>query len=222
MLKKVVLFTTALLLISCVAGAKVYAQDTDAEATNGLAGLEEIEDIPEPFLSPNSPFYFLREWQEWVEGFLANSSEKKVALALKQADRRVGEIKHLVRINRTDLLDRTQARWEAKIQKAQEWAEKVTANQVEVKENVLEATSKHLAVLEKVYENAPEQAQKGLQRAIDNAQRHQERMLEHFEAKEQEQLEEKVRIRLERFQQKHNLRRERFESLFPNSQEEEK
>jgi hypothetical protein len=218
MLKKTAALGILFLVLLPFAKPDANAQgDLDSTTTELI---EEIEDIPEPFISPNSPFYFLRNWQEWIEGIFANSSEKKVTLSLKQADRRIGEIKHLARIGRTDLLDRTQARWEEKIQKAEEWAEKIITNQAEVKENVLEATSKHLAVLEKVYENAPEQAQEGLQRAINNAQRHQERMLEHFEAKEQKRIEKKVRNRLERFQQKHGLQRGRFEKLFPSSQEE--
>ncbi len=218
MVKKIL--TGSLLFITFfLIGGAVFAQE-DAVLADPPT-IEEFEDIQEPLLSPDSPFYFLRQWQEGVERFLTRSEEAHANLELKHAQRRVGEMKHLARVNKKELLERTQERWQNHIQKAQERAERVSEQREVVRERVLEATSKHLAVLEKVYEQAPEEAKEGLQRAIDNAKQHQQTILERFSQDEIETLRENLKTKFDRFSEKYNLSGERFKDILPKPEGEE-
>lgn len=206
-----------LFLALFVVGGVVFAQEDTDVATPETTGA--IEDIQEPLLSPDSPFYFLRRGQEAIERFLARSEEARTNLELKHAQRRIGEMKHLARVNRTELLEKVRVRWQAHLEKAQERVERMVEKREEVREHVLEMTSKHLAVLEKVYEKAPEEAKEGLQRAIDNAERYQEVILERFSPEKTETLREELETKFEQFREKHDLLEERFKDLVPDQEE---
>lgn len=218
MFRKILLTGSLFFLALFFVGGVVYAQE-DSDVTTTETS-EAFEDIQEPLLSPDSRFYFLRRGQEAIERFFARSEEAKANLELKHAQRRVGEMKHLARVNRKDLLEKARERWQAHLERAQERAEQMVEKREEVRERVLETTSKHLAVLEKVYEKAPEQAKEGLQRAIDNAKRYQGVILERFSPERMETLKERIKTRLEHFREKHNLLEERFKDLVPDQAEE--
>ena len=62
--------------------------------------VDPYEDIEEAAFAPDSPFYFLKGWQEAIEGVIANfqGDEARANLELRFAERRVAEMKRLARL----------------------------------------------------------------------------------------------------------------------------
>ncbi|GMR19090.1 MAG: hypothetical protein BMS9Abin34_216 [Patescibacteria group bacterium] len=195
-------------------GSSVIAQE-DTTNTN----TEVYEDISEPFLKPDSPFYFLRHWQEGAEKFLVRSEEAKANLEVKFAQRRVGEMRYLARTGRKELLEKTRARWEEHLQRAQERAERVKERRDEVRERILEATDRHRMVLEKASERAPEEAKEGLRRAIENSGKVREKILERLPSELREKTKDRLKQRLEKSIDRFQLRRDRFKGILEKRRE---
>lgn len=220
MFRKILTASLVALALFFVGGVVSAQEDTDVTTPETVEAFEDIQEAP-GWLTPGSPFYFLRSWQEGIERFFARSDEARTNLELKHAQRRIAEMRRLARLNKGELLEKVRERWQKHLEKAQERAEKMVEKREEVRERVLEATSKHLAVLEKVYEQAPEQAKEGLQRAIENAKRYQGAVLKRFTPEKMETLKERIRTRFESFRKKHNLLKERFKNLVPDQEEEQ-
>jgi flagellar biosynthesis GTPase FlhF len=179
---------------------------------------DAYEDIPEAALASDSPFYFLRGWQETIETFVANfqSDEAKINLELRFAERRAGEIEHVTRVGRNDLIEKLRTRWEENLQKAQERAETLQENREELLQRVLEATDRHRAVLERVLEQVPEQAQEAIQRAIDNSATLRTKILENFSGSKLEEVKSRLEERLNNTIEKLQLKRNRLNDLLNN------
>lgn len=203
-------------LVVAFLGLTFFFLGGSALSQEDTATIEAYEDIPETAFAPDSPFYFLRDWQEGVERFFARSDEARANLELKHAQRRVAEIKRLTRLGETDLLEQARERWQEHMQRAEERAEQVQERQEEIRQKVLEATDKHRLVLEKVLESAPEQAQEGLQRAIDNSTILRQRLLEKFPTGTRGVLEGRLKQRLENSIDQFQLPRDRFLELLQN------
>jgi len=202
------LFALALFLF----GGLVVAQEDSTSAA--------YEDIGETLLAPDSPFYFLRNWQERIERLFARSDEARADLELRHAQRRVGEMRRLARLGRDNLLERVRERWQAHLERAQERAERVGERREEVRQRVLEATDRHRTVLERVREEAPERAREALDRAIENSRVQRERLLERFSPDQRRELEKRLRERVEDSIDRFELPRERLQDLLKEGSEE--
>ena len=185
--------------------------------TRAAIAQEAYEDIPEATFAQDSPFYFLRGWQEGVESFIANfqSEEARTELELRFAQRRIAEMERLARLGKNDLLAKAEERWQSHLAKAQELSEKLTEKQDEVRERILEQMDRHRTVLEKVLAQVPEQAQDAINRAIENYTIRREEMLTKFESRRTE-IEARLKQRLEKTIERSQLDRDRFLEILKN------
>ncbi len=194
-------FVSALLGISLLFLSQVVlAQDT-------------YEDIPEATLAQDSPFYFLRGWQEAIERLFARSEEARTKLELRFAERRIAEMRRLARLGQDDLLAKAEERWQSHLARAQERAEKLTERRDEIREKILEQMDQHRTVLEKVLEQVPEQAQDAINRAIENYTTNREELLNRFPSPNRSEIETRLKQRLENTIDRFQLRRDRFQEI---------
>jgi len=208
-LKTVKIFVLALLplLVFAFSAGNVFAQD------------EPYEDIEEAALAPDSPFYFLRGWQEAIEGFIANfqGDEARANLELRFAERRVAEMRRLARLGEDgDVMERLRQRWEQHLERAQEWAEKTTERREEIQTTILEQMDRHRLLMDGILEQVPDEAKDAINRAIENYETNRQRLLERFSSDRLEEVKSKLKKRLESTIERFQLRRERFLDLLDN------
>jgi len=142
------LVTTSLL---CGGGA-AYAQD---------------EQLPDPGITPDSPFYFLDVWGKKAGLLFAFSAEAKAGKALEYAEERLAEAQAMAARNKIREVQRAANGYDEFLGLAFEKA--VAASNQGVSENAIEAvaltTSKHLSVLDRVKDAIPVEAEGTINRA---------------------------------------------------------
>lgn len=193
----------------------------EAGAHEGEA--EPYEDIEAATLAPDSPFYFLRGWQEGIERFVANfrGDEAVADLEIRLAERRISEMRRLANLGiNGDRMERLRERWEQHLERAEERAERATENREAIRERILEQMDRHRAVFERVREQAPEEARDALDRAIENYETRRGDLLDRFSEDQIEEIREELRERLESTVDRFELRRERFRNSLENGHEE--
>ncbi len=141
-----------LLLTSLFIGGAAYAQD---------------EELPDPGLTPDSPFYFLDKWGKGIGMFFAFGSEAKAKKALQYAEERLAEVREMAAKNRVREMEQAANDYEgfmAMVRERLEAAERYGMSD-NVSERVSLTTGKHLRVLDKIKDELPEQARAALTRA---------------------------------------------------------
>lgn len=113
----------------------------------------QTEDLGNPGLTPDSPFYFLDSGFDWIQ-----SSEAV-------ADEKAAEIVAMAQENKVEALEKARERYE----KAMQRRNRVAHNDENKTEEVARQSGHHLEVLADVYANAPEQAKPGLENAMENS-----------------------------------------------------
>ena len=212
-MKTVKIFILALLpiLVFAFLAGNIFAQE------------EPYEDIEEAALAPDSPFYFLKDWQEAIEGVIANfqGDEARANLELRFAERRVAEMKRLARLGEDgELMENLREQWQEHLTRAQERAEKVSERREEIQTTILEQMDRHRTVMERVLEQVPDEAQDAINRAIDNYETNRQKLLESFPTERLEEVKSKLKDRLESTIERFQLRRERFRNLLENGTDE--
>jgi len=137
----------------------------------GTAYAQEEEELPDPGITPDSPFYFLDNWGKQIGLLLAFGPEAKAQKALEYAEERLAEANAMALKNRIRETERAADSYNGFLAMVRERAEE--AKQQGVPENISEklalATSKHLAVLDRIKDNAPEQAKESIVRARESS-----------------------------------------------------
>ena len=171
-MKKITLLITLLILISFTMG--VSAQEAE---------------LPEPGLTPDSPFYFLETITETIGTFFTFGDLKKAERHAVLSAERLSEAKAMVEKGKPELVEKTLARYENQLNKSVARAEKAMAKSkdaekaTEVVANVGKATSKHLEILAKVYEKVPEEAKPGIENAMKASLKGHEKAIEALKSK---------------------------------------
>ena len=133
----------------------------------GTAYAQEEEELPDPGITPDSPFYFLDNWGKQIGLLLAFGPEAKAQKALEYAEERLAEANAMALKNRIRETERAADSYNGFLAMVRERAEE--AKQQGVSENISEklalATSKHLAVFDRIKDTAPEQAKESIVRA---------------------------------------------------------
>ncbi len=125
------------------------------------------EELPDPGITPDSPFYFLDNWGKSVGMFFAFGPEAKARKALEYAEERLAETRVMAAENR--MKEMTQAAngynnfMSLVNQRAEEAGQQGSSDNLS--EMVALATLKHLSVLDKVKDRVPEEAWGAISRA---------------------------------------------------------
>jgi len=170
-MKAISLLVTSVFLFSL--GAGVLAQETE---------------LPNPGLTPDSPFYFLETIAEGIGTFFTFGDLKKAERYAALAAERLAEAKAVVEKGKPELAEKTLERYEMQLNNSRARTEKAmaegkdTEKVMEVLAKVGKATSMHLEVLAEVYEKVPEQAKPAIEEAMKASVKGHEKAVEVLKA----------------------------------------
>jgi hypothetical protein len=145
---------SALLVISLLFSGTTYAQD------------EKLQ-LPDPGITPDSPFYFFDVWGKKIGLFLAFGPEAKARKALKYAEERLAEAQVMAAKNKPGEVRQATNGYNEFVAIVTEKAKEVERQGIleHISEIVALATSKHLTVLDGVMEIVPEEAREAILQA---------------------------------------------------------
>lgn len=145
----------------------------------GSAYAQEEPELPRPGITPDSPFYFLDNMNKSLGMLLAFGPEAKAKKAVQYAGERLAEARAMAAKNKGAALERAARGYDKYLamaaQKAEDAAQRGAAGNAS--EIVAQATARHLAVLDRVRDAAPEQAREALGRARESSMNGMERAL---------------------------------------------
>ena len=138
----------------------------------GVGVLAQETELPDPGLTPDSPFYFLEIIAEEIGTFFTFGDLKKAERYAALAAERLAEAQVIAGKGKPELTEKTLARYENQLEKSMARVERAgskgenTEKVMEVLTRVGQTTSKHLEVLAEVYEKVPEQAKPAIENAM--------------------------------------------------------
>ena len=181
-----------------------FAQDLpagrQASTNSGEVNLEDLGtldesgaiEIGESLIHPASPLYFLKAIREKIEMAIASSSEAKAITEVEFAQRRLREVRALLKLKRQDLIPPVLERYKAHIKEAGD----LSSRHDELTVRVGEAVSRHLDVLQRVYDQAGNPTAKAsIRAAIERAEEHNRILLEKLDLVSQQELIRKVALK---------------------------
>jgi len=134
--------------------------------------LAQSTDLPSPGILPDSPFYFLKAWKEAIQNFFTFGAENKAKQFLHLADVRLAEYQKMIEKGKTEIaqktLDKYQKQLDHALQKIEELKNK-GKDVASISQKAEDTVNKHIEVLQRNLEKAPDAAKKGLQNAIENS-----------------------------------------------------
>ena len=144
-----IVLISCLLITSLILGGTAYAQD---------------EELPNPGITPDSPFYFFDNWGKSIGLALAFGPEAKAKKALQYAEERLAEAQAMAAKNKVKELKRAANDYNGFMAMVNERAEEARrlGTSDNISERVALATSKHLAVLDRVKDRVPEEAREAI------------------------------------------------------------
>lgn len=134
----------------------------------GMGVLAQETELPDPGLTPDSPFYFLETISEEIVTFFSFSDLKKAARYAALAAERVAEAQAVVEKGKPEFVEKTLERYELQLDKALARAEKAQAKGKSIRkvtEAIAEGTGKHLTVIERILERVSEKAKEAATKA---------------------------------------------------------
>ena len=156
----------------------------------GTGILAQNTELPDPGLTPDSPFYFLETIAERIVTFFTFGDLKKAERYAALAAERLAEAQAVVEKGKPEFAEKTLQRYEKQLNnsiaraKRAEAKGKSTEKVIEVLTRVSKATSKHLEVLAEVYEKVPEQAKPAIENAMKASVKGHEKAVEVLKAKD--------------------------------------
>ena len=169
----------------------------------------ETNDLLDPGMLPDSPFYFLKSFFEELGIFLTFNQNNKTERLLMLAETRLAEANVLAEKGKSELAERAIHRHQERINQALDRTEQAKARGMNVDDiltRVSEATNRHQEVLMRVYEKVPEQAKPAIERAMEQSMQCQEKALEAISQENREEV-------MEQMEQKRQEIRERVQNL---------
>ena len=155
----------------------------------GVGVLAQETELPDPGLTPNSPFYFLEIIAEEIVTFFTFGDVKKAERHAMLAAERLAEAKIMVEKEKLEFVEKTLARYEnqlnngiARAEKAMEEDEN-TEKAAEVMAKVGKTTYIHLEILVEAYEKVPEEDKPAIEQAIKASVKGHEKVVEALRAK---------------------------------------
>ena len=141
----------------------------------GTGVLAQETELPDPGLTPDSPFYFLEIIAEEIVTFFTFGDLKKAERYATLAAERLAEARAVVEKGKPEFVEKTMKRYETQLNRSITRTERAeskgenTERVMEVLTRVGKATSMHLEVLAEVYEKVPEKAKPAIGSVIENA-----------------------------------------------------
>ncbi|MCG2686472.1 DUF5667 domain-containing protein [Candidatus Parcubacteria bacterium] len=211
MLKRVIVLCLAVSLFFSVVPGLSYAQE---EAINEIGG------VYTPRILPDSPWYIFKLIRDRFQLLLTRGEVEKAQLELEQINKRVLEFQQLCDIGKCVKYQKMADNFAGRMEKLEEKAGRLKnegRNVEELVEKLRESGLKHQAVLQRVYERAPEPAKEAVLSAKERALRGLENAVEKLEGvQERQQVRQEVQQQMQEGLQrmKEEAVRERFQQRF--------
>lgn len=156
------------LLATLLFAGAVQAQTSDPPDS------AQTSDLPDPWLLPDHPLYFVTSMSEGVGTFFTFGDANEAERALELSEKRLAEAHALAAQGKPEAAERAVERYQAQLDRALTEAEEAREkgeDPDEILTQVSEKTLKHQAVLADVYERVPEQARPAIERAMQASKR---------------------------------------------------
>ena len=165
----------------------------------------QTNDLPEPGLLPDNPFYFLKNWTEGIETFFTFGDVAKAERFLNLSEKRLAEADALVAKGKPGVAEGTIGRYQEHLDRVLSKAEEAKTKGLDADEvlaKVAEATLKHQAVLAGVYEKVPAQTRSAIQQAMQAGMRGHEEALKAVSGQKREEVMEQAEQKRQEVKQK--------------------
>jgi len=147
----------------------------------GIIPVMAQEDLPEPGILPDSPFYPVKIFVEKVKVWITFDPEARAKIHLQYLEIRLAEMKEMIKRNKTEYVEgilrdfeTEQNYFEADSNRTRALGRNITA----LAEHVSNVTHKHIIILEKILAKVPEQARPAIEHAINVSIRGHEQAVE--------------------------------------------
>jgi len=128
------------------------------------------EELPKQKVLPDNPLYPIKILSEKIQVWLTFDPEKKVAIRLSQAQTRLAELNETIAIGKLKYVEKLKKDYEDAVNETERMVNRSVAlgkNVTALAEHVANVTYKHILVLERILEKAPEQAKSAIEHAIN-------------------------------------------------------
>ena len=155
----------------------------------GTGVLSQETELPDPGLTPDSPFYFLETIAEAIGTFFTFGDLKKAERHAALAAERLSEARAVVEKGKPEFAEKTLERYEMQLEKSMAMAEKAMTKEkdaekaMEIVAKAGKTTSRHLEVLAEVYEKVPEEAKPAVENAMKASVKEHEKAVVALKAK---------------------------------------
>jgi len=143
----------------------------------GVAYALGDEELPDPGITPDSPFYFADKWGKQISLMFTFKAENKVQKALRYADERLAEIDAMIAKNKIKEATRATNEYQNCLETATQNMEQARLKGVDVSEAVALMSEKHLGFLGNSAGDIPEDARAVLTQTRERAMLSQETAL---------------------------------------------
>ncbi len=179
----VLALSLTLFLSNC---STAYAQEEDLVA---VAPEPEAVEIGESLVHPASPLYFLKTLREQIELAFSVSSEAKLNRELEFAQRRLREVKSLIKVKQQEMIQPTLDKYLRHITQVGQFSQ--SGNDSSVRAG--EAISRHVDVLARVYDQVGNPSAKAaILESLKRAEQHNRELLTKLDITRQQQLIRKI------------------------------
>ena len=127
-------------------------------------------DLPNPGITPDSPFYFLDTLGEQIELLFAFSPAAKAERATQIAAEKAAEVEAMIEENKPDAVETAATRYGELISLAAQNIGESEDRAAAVAELVAQATSIHLTVLTGLLDKVPDQARSAIENALTKSE----------------------------------------------------
>ncbi|MFC1931368.1 DUF5667 domain-containing protein [Chloroflexota bacterium] len=182
---------SCVLMLSLLFSGTAYAQD---------------EELPDPGITPDSPFYFFDTMGKDIGLFFTFGPEAKARKALEYAEERLAEAEAMAIRNKTKEMTQATNSYERFLAVANGKVTEVSrqGESANASEMMALATARHLAILDKVRDSAPEEAKEAVARVRERSMNEQQNALR---ALAKERIERAAEINLTTIEERLNRAR---------------
>ena len=124
----------------------------------GTAFAQEEEGLPDPGITPDSPFYFADKWSKQLALMFTFKAENKVQKALQYAEERLAEVDAMLTGNKFREVTEANNQYQNCLNITMQYMERARIKGVDTSETVVLAVSEHLGFVNDSMVGAPEDA----------------------------------------------------------------
>jgi len=159
-----------------------------------VVAFAQQSELPDPGLTPDSPFYFFDTLAEKIEIFFSFSPEKKAEKAIYYADEKLAEIEKMAEENEVEPMEKANQNYQKYLELANQKVKEAKEKGKDIEELatlISEKTLKHQKILLEIYGKALDEAKTGIEKAMESSKRGFEEAVKNVSKGKREELQRK-------------------------------